>query len=82
LGDGGAFFFRGGKKIKKFLRFVVVLGVMGIGSLVYGTGSVTVYNANGSDNCATDTIQWGINTCLVVAQSYTWTLANLQNFLR
>lgn len=51
--------------MKKILGFVGVLGMMGIGSVAYGVGSVTVYNANGSVNCATDTIQWGVNACPV-----------------
>ncbi|MBU1261586.1 hypothetical protein KJ640_01335, partial [bacterium] len=41
-----------------------IIGIVGMAGLAYGVGSVTVYNADGSFNCATDTIQWGINACL------------------
>jgi hypothetical protein len=38
--------------------------VLGIGIEAWAQGSITVYNADGSFRCATDTIQWGINACL------------------
>ena len=47
-------------KIKKLFAFIGIAGilVLGFGLKAEAVGSVTVYNADGSFNCATDTIQW------------------------
>ncbi len=37
--------------------------VLVVGVEAWAQGSITVYNPYGSFNCATDTIQWGINAC-------------------
>jgi hypothetical protein len=42
----------------------LILWILVIVGTVWAQGSVTVYNPDGSFNCATDTIQWGINACL------------------
>jgi len=42
----------------KRVLFAVVLVVE-----AHPQGSITVYNPDGSINCSTDTIQWGINAC-------------------
>jgi len=44
--------------MKRLLALVVLVGIE-----AWASGSVTVYNPDGSFNCATDTIQWGINAC-------------------
>ncbi|MFH0774616.1 MAG: right-handed parallel beta-helix repeat-containing protein, partial [bacterium] len=53
------------ESLKRVLGFGMVLGMVFGAGAGYGAGSVTVYNAGGSFNCATDTIQLGVNACPV-----------------